>query len=529
MNTKLKLALLFIAMAGAMISCNQKSKKETTDDEMFVMEGYIEGIESDKVIIFNWDDHRDSAVISNGKFTLKTKWKEPCIARLVLEKNQFCTHVIAENMLFTLNGVKGKSDDCIVKGGKEHDYLVEYNKQEKVISDKYQIRDLYRKTQEKGISNEKLAEINDKINEYYKEVNKLQLKFIEDNPKAYYSIQLIQEMASGLSKNKIETLLSLIDPKLKNTSSYKKIQAKLAELTNDVGLEQFMKEAGNVKYQLDKTFNGANYTEVVYMDVLKNNNICSLTEDGTVQIISPSGKKLKSFQAKITGRAQALTIDKDGSIYVMDVQQRAEKRKIRGRVVEIKQPDGVVVLVYNLEGKELRKFPVADMVSATGAKVAGNKLVLADTRAAFLGIYDTQTGKLLSKMSNMRPCCNILDIDINEKNEILVADLGAFRVRSFDMEGNTILSFGNRGRELQDFHGCCNPVSVASLSTGAIVTVEKDPTRVKVFSKDGARAISGIEELVKGCLHIPMAVDVNDNLYLASQKKGIVKCKAIKS
>lgn len=89
------------------------------------------------------------------------------------------------------------------------------------------------------------------------------------------------------------------------------------------------------------------------------------------------------------------------------------------------------------------------------------------------------------------------------------------------------MAFGQRGKKLNDFHGCCNPVSVASLSTGAIVTVEKDPTRVKVFSKDGAKAISGIEELVQGCLHIPMAVDSKDNLYLASGKKGMVKCVSI--
>ena len=90
--------------------------------------------------------------------------------------------------------------------------------------------------------------------------------------------------------------------------------------------------------------------------------------------------------------------------------------------------------------------------------------------------------------------------------------------------GKNILAFGKRGKELNDFHGCCNPVSVANLSTGAIVTVEKDPTRIKVYSKDGAKQIAGIEELVKGCSYIPMTVDGKDNLYLASPKKGIIKC-----
>jgi hypothetical protein len=57
-----------------------------------------------------------------------------------------------------------------------------------------------------------------------------------------------------------------------------------------------------------------------------------------------------------------------------------------------------------------------------------------------------------------------------------------------------------------------------------LVTVEKDPTSVKIFSKDGVKQIEGIQELVKGCSYIPMIVDNNDNLYLASDKKGLVKC-----
>ena len=67
-------------------------------------------------------------------------------------------------------------------------------------------------------------------------------------------------------------------------------------------------------------------------------------------------------------------------------------------------------------------------------------------------------------------------------------------------------------------------MSVAYLSNSAIVTVEKDPTRVKVFSKEGAKQIEGIQELVEGCTYIPMTADSKDNLYLASPDKGMIKC-----
>lgn len=47
------------------------------------------------------------------------------------------------------------------------------------------------------------------------------------------------------------------------------------------------------------------------------------------------------------------------------------------------------------------------------------------------------------------------------------------------------------------------------------------------LSQDGAKQIQGIQELVKGCSYIPMIVDSHDNLYLASPKKGLVKCIAM--
>ena len=128
----------------------------------------------------------------------------------------------------------------------------------------------------------------------------------------------------------------------------------------------------------------------------------------------------------------------------------------------------------------------------------------------------------------MRPCCGILDFSVNDKKELLVANLGAFRVQAYDFSGKNLFTFGQRGKDLNDFHGCCNPVSVAYLSNGALVTVEKDPTRIKIYSKEGAKEISGIQELVEGCSYIPMTVDSDDNLYLASPAKGVVKCVSTK-
>lgn len=183
--------------------------------------------------------------------------------------------------------------------------------------------------------------------------------------------------------------------------------------------------------------------------------------------------------------------------------------------------------VFNPKGQKQNNFKLAGLKSATGARVLDNKLMVSDCNNKLIGIFDSTTGKETSKITDMRPCCGILDFTVSSKKEILVANLGAFRVQSFDLSGKSIVAFGARGTDVNEFQGCCNPMSVAYLSNGAIVTAEKEPTRIKIYSKEGAKQIQGVEELVKGCAYIPMIVDSKDNLYLASPDKGIVKCVSI--
>jgi hypothetical protein len=197
---------------------------------------------------------------------------------------------------------------------------------------------------------------------------------------------------------------------------------------------------------------------------------------------------------------------------------------VRGKLIKRKVTKGHECIIYNKSGSQVNSFEIKGLAYASGARVVGNKLLVADVKRQLVGIYDAQKGNLLSEMKDMRPCCGILDFSINPDNELLVANLGAFRVQKYDLKGKILLTFGKRGKGLNDFHGCCNPVNVAFLSNGAIVTVEKDPTRIKIYSKEGAKVIKGIEELVEGCCYIPMIVDGKDNLYLASPKKGLIRC-----
>ena len=67
---------------------------------------------------------------------------------------------------------------------------------------------------------------------------------------------------------------------------------------------------------------------------------------------------------------------------------------------------------------------------------------------------------------------------------LLAANPGKHRIEVFDPDGHwePSLSWGEASANLSGFSGCCNPVSIDSLSDGRIVTAEKsDNLRVKVF------------------------------------------------
>ncbi|MCG8583028.1 MAG: hypothetical protein MI866_24130 [Bacteroidales bacterium] len=367
-------------------------------------------------------------------------------------------------------------------------------------------------------------EVTKMVEEREIKVKKAQTDFIKKYPDAFFSGTVAARLTHGMDSKGIEEVLALLDPSL-NSSHVRKLKDQLAN-SKDVNISEVI-SASNVSYKVENTFNGTAYLDVIYMGILSNNHVCTLTKDGTIKTIDSSGKEINSFKPAFDIVPTTMAIDEKDNIYVMLPLQKEVTRKFRGKTMKVMETTGYKCAVFNSKGEELRTMALDGLKTATGARVANNKLMVADWKNRIIGVFNPETGAKEAALEDMRPCCMILDFSVNDKNEILVANLGAFRVQAFDMTGKQLLAFGKRGKATDDFHGCCNPVSVAYLSNGAIVTVEKDPTRVKIYSKDGARQIEGIEEMVKGCSYIPMIVDASDNLYLASPTKGVVKCVAI--
>jgi hypothetical protein len=185
--------------------------------------------------------------------------------------------------------------------------------------------------------------------------------------------------------------------------------------------------------------------------------------------------------------------------------------------------------VFDTKGTKSGAFELPQAKNATDAHLMGTELAVADYAGSAILVYDLSgdAPKPVRKIAGaFRLCCGIFDFYPARAGAVVAANLGAFKVQTFTGAKKTA-EFGQRGDKLEDFTGCCNPVNIATLADGTIVTVEKSPTRVKVFDKDHktCRRVAGLGELVKGCSTIPVAVDSANVIYLLSDTKNcVVKC-----
>jgi hypothetical protein len=521
----LKQALAFVLILIAFFACNEAKVDKTT----FVLNGTLEGITDGKAFLMTRSEEgssQDTAIIKEGKFIFKGDFASPRQAYFQIEGTRAFAMIYVENAVMTLKGDVKDFRKASVTGSKAQDELSVFEKQHTLISEKY--KDVIAEYYKSGVSDDRKVELEKKLGERKNSLETLSTKFIKENPTAHHSAVLVSQQLSGKSAIEAEKALNALAPELQKNSMIVKLKAKFAKMKEvEKGVGEMMANASNVSYKVDAKYKGESLKDIIYLAAFTNNNICALQKDGTVQIIDPKGNVKSSFKPALKGAPASIAVDKLNQIYVLSTLKKEVTKKVRGRAHTRMVPVGVACVICNEKGETINQYDLPSLKTATGARISDDVLLVADYSKKRIAMFDSKTGKAGASIEEMRPCCGILDFSVNAKKEILVANLGAFRVQGFDFTGKNIVAFGQRGKSLDEFHGCCNPVSVNSLSNGAIVTVEKDPTRIKIYSKEGAKQIAGIEELVKGCSHIPMIVDANDNLYLASGSKGVVKCVSV--
>lgn len=282
-------------------------------------------------------------------------------------------------------------------------------------------------------------------------------------------------------------------------------------------------------YKADKSFGNEDMkSPPICVSIDSTDQLYVLLGDGTVLQYDTEGNKTGGFKADLK-RPTTMTVT-DGKIYLFTTLTEEKEMTFQGKKIKRLIPVGVGCSVFEPAGAKLGEVKLPEVSSARDAHFIGKELAVGDNNNGQIVFFelDGAEGKVTRKINKgFRLCCGIFDFcPGSEPDTLVAANLGAFKVQAFKGADKTG-EFGQRGEKVQDFRGCCNPVNVAALGDGLLVTVEKDPTRVKIFDKDhkSCSVVSGLTELVKGCSTIPIAVDSKGTLYLASgTKRCVVKC-----
>jgi len=192
-------------------------------------------------------------------------------------------------------------------------------------------------------------------------------------------------------------------------------------------------------------------------------------------------------ETALSDEARCLSIAEDGSIFV----------GLRDHL-EVFDSSGQRRLSWESPGKKAYLTSVA----ASGADVfvadAGDRVVLRYDRSGKL------KGRIGEKNQAMKTPGFIVpspffDVQIAPDGLLRVTNPGRHRVEAYTFDGDLEFAWGNPGAAIQNFCGCCNPIKLALLADGRVVTYEKGIPRVKVYSATGVfeSVVAGAESFLE--------------------------------
>jgi hypothetical protein len=109
------------------------------------------------------------------------------------------------------------------------------------------------------------------------------------------------------------------------------------------------------------------------------------------------------------------------------------------------------------------------------------------------------------------------DLMAGQGDTLWVVNPGRHRLEEYAFTGERIGAWPERaGMGLENFCGCCNPIHVARLADGSVVTSEKGLPRVKVYAARGAftGVVAAPNQIEEGA-GLDLAVDSKDRILVA--------------
>jgi hypothetical protein len=190
-----------------------------------------------------------------------------------------------------------------------------------------------------------------------------------------------------------------------------------------------------------------------------------------VTATSPDGQR--GLEIALSEPARAVSVARDGAVFV----------SLRNHLE-----------VFSAKGERKAAWEAPDKKAwFTGIAVSDNAVFATDAGNRVLLRYD-RAGKLTARLGLKDKDRNIagfivpspyFDVALGGDGVLRVTNPGRHRVDLFTQDGDFELSWGEATMGIKGFCGCCNPIHLALLPDGRVVTCEKGLPRVKVYSAHG--------------------------------------------
>ena len=191
--------------------------------------------------------------------------------------------------------------------------------------------------------------------------------------------------------------------------------------------------------------------------------------DGRLIVFDRAGKHLRTVG--VSPAARCLAVDRDGTTYLGAADH-----------VQVHGPDGARRAVWASAGADAILTCIALTEEAVLVADAGGRRVVRYNRSGARMVGGADRWEIQDLMLRSA----YLDVAVGSDGQIRVCEPGERRVNVYTRQGELLHSWGKASAQIDGFSGCCNPVHLALLSGGRVVTSEKGVPCVKVYGADDA-------------------------------------------
>ncbi|MGD1084805.1 MAG: hypothetical protein ABSA47_08675 [Verrucomicrobiota bacterium] len=192
--------------------------------------------------------------------------------------------------------------------------------------------------------------------------------------------------------------------------------------------------------------------------------------------------------------------------------------------------------VFDPKGARSAKWDSPDPKTWLTGLAAGDKDVFAADAGKLVVLRYDRAGKILGRIGVKDADRNVpgfivpspfLDVIIHRDGLLRVNNPGRHQVEAYTFDGDLEASWGKPTAAIEGFCGCCNPIGLAVLPDGRVVTCEKGLPRVKIYTAAGEfeSVVAGPESFpenahactdLNDCVHggIDVVVDSEGRIYV---------------